>query len=128
MVVVMIVAILAAIAMPSYERYIKKSRARGASADLMALTLNVENIFRRKLAYPAADESTTGTAATHALMPGWSPAMGEFFDYAASFEASRYLLTATGKTGMACTLELAIPHAGEATRTATGGDCGFSTW
>lgn len=47
MIVVAIVAILAAIALPSYERYVKKSRARGASADLVALSLTLENRFQK---------------------------------------------------------------------------------
>ena len=52
MIVVAIVAILAAVAMPSYDRYVKKSRARGASADLVALSLTLENQFQKTLAYP----------------------------------------------------------------------------
>ncbi len=52
MIVVAIVAILAAIALPSYERYVKKSRARGASADLVALSLTLENRFQKSLKYP----------------------------------------------------------------------------
>jgi type IV pilus assembly protein PilE len=61
LVVIVVVGILAAIALPSYQGYIKKSRAQTAAADLVALAAVVEGRFQRSLAYPAADIS--GTAA-----------------------------------------------------------------
>lgn len=128
MVVVLIIAILSAIALPSYQHYIKKSRARAASADLTALSLNVENEFRKKLKYPDASDSTASTSATETLFSGWSPATDLHFEFSATFANDKYTLGATGKTDMNCTLSMEVLHSGRTSRTASGSDCGFSSW
>ena len=104
MIVVAIVAILAAIALPSYERYVKKSRARGASADLVALSLTLENRFQKLLKYPA---HTNQNPVGHADFTKWSPAQGSSFTYAVTSTADRYTLTATARDSRwTCTLTL----------------------
>ena len=104
MIVVVIVAILAAIALPSYERYVKKSRARGASADLVALSLTLENRFQKLLKYPA---HTNQNPVGHADFSAWSPAQGSSFTYAVTSDANSYTLTATARdSGWTCTLTL----------------------
>ena len=104
MIVVAIVAILAAIALPSYERYVKKSRARGASADLVALSLVLENRFQKSLEYPA---HTNQDPVGHADFSAWSPAQGSSFTYAVTSTANTYTLTATARdSGWTCTLTL----------------------
>lgn len=104
MIVVAILAILAAIALPSYERYVKKSRASGASADLVALSLTLENRFQKSLKYPVhTDQNPVG----HADFSGWSPAQGSSFTYAVTSTANTYTLTATARdSGWTCTLTL----------------------
>ena len=103
MIVVAIVAILAAIALPSYERYVKKSRARGASADLVALSLTLENRFQKSLTYPVYNQNPVG----HADFSAWSPAQGSSFTYAVTSTANTYTLTATARdSGWTCTLTL----------------------
>ena len=109
MIVVAIVAILAAIALPSYERYVKKSRARGASADLVALSLALENRFQKSLAYPA---HTNQNPVGHADFGAWSPAQGSHFTYALTSTASAYALTATARDSVwTCTLTLSQNNA-----------------
>ena len=104
MIVVAIVAILAAIALPSYERYVKKSRARGASADLVALSLTLENRFQKSLTYPVY---TNQNPVGHADFSAWSPAQGSSFTYAVTSTANTYTLTATARdSGWTCTLTL----------------------
>ena len=104
MIVVAIVAILAAIALPSYERYVKKSRARGASADLVALSLTLENRFQKSLKYP---DYTNQNPVGHADFTKWSPAQGSSFTYAVTSTATEYTLTATARdSGWTCTLTL----------------------
>ena len=104
MIVVAIVAILAAIALPSYERYVKKSRARGASADLVALSLTLENRFQKSLNYPV---HTNQNPVGHANFSAWSPAQGSSFTYAVTSTASSYTLTATARDSRwTCTLTL----------------------
>lgn len=104
MIVVAIVAILAAVAMPSYDRYVKKSRARGASADLVALSLTLENRFQKSLNYPV---HTNQNPVGHADFSAWSPAQGSSFTYAVTSTAKTYSLTATARDSRwTCTLTL----------------------
>lgn len=115
MVVVIVLGILASVALPSYQDYVKKSRARAATADLVALAAAVENVFQRTLSYPSglADITT------------WQPAQSDFFSYSYSTD-NIYTLTATGKGAMhGCTLSLRQDN----TRTASSAAaCGFGSW
>lgn len=121
LVAIVVVAILAAIALPSYTSYINKSRARGAGADLAALALNMENRYQLQLSYPVY---SANTAATNAVFSAWSPTQASNFSYSMVSTATSYTLTATGKGGNAgCTLTLNNLN----TRTATAA-CGFTTW
>ena len=124
MVIVAVVAILAAVALPAYQGYVKSSRAKSATADLAALSLNVENYFQKRLTYPTASTPTSE------WQSGWTPSQGAYFTYGSSFTSTGYTLTATGRSsaGMACTLTLTVPRSGAVTRSASGADCGFSTW
>lgn len=124
MVVVAIIAILASIALPAYQNYIKRSRAKAASADLVSLGLNFENEFQRKLKYPVS--SAGSTAETKTLMPGWMPSQ-DSFAYSVNSTATGYTLTATGSGNMSgCDLTLDSSN----NRTITGGSpCGLlSSW
>ena len=51
MIAVVILAILAAIAMPMYSNYITKAKARNAQSDLVALSLVLESMYQRNLKY-----------------------------------------------------------------------------
>lgn len=94
MIVVAIIAILAAIAVPAYQGYILRSKLRIAQGDLMALAANVENFRQRTLAYPSAEAADT--TAVQAQFPGWSPASGPG-DFSFGYgTAAGYTLTATG--------------------------------
>lgn len=124
MIVVAIIGILAAIAIPSYNDYIKKGKAKSAAADLAALSLNLENSYQKSLAYPGS--TTTDTAATKTAMPAWLPSQSDsVFVYTISAAtAASYTLTATGQGKMSgCNVTLTNTNA----RTATPA-CGFTTW
>ncbi|WP_024870502.1 type IV pilin protein [Tolumonas lignilytica] len=123
MVSVGIVAILAAIALPSYSSFINSGKAKDASSDLTALALNFENTYQLQLQYPVY---SAGTTATTALFSGWSPTASSSFTYTVNSSTSSYTLTATGKTGTGlsgCVLTLDNSNA----RTATS-QCGFTSW
>jgi len=123
MIAVLIIAIVAAIALPSYQQYIERSRARTAAADLMALATAFENRFQRQLSYAASATSTASTAATANLVVGWQPSAGDFFTYTASATASTYDLTATGSAAMSgCTITL-----DEANAKSASSACGISS-
>jgi type IV pilus assembly protein PilE len=51
-IVVVIVAILAAVAIPSYQRYVKESRRQEAQQGLLTLSLLMERSFARAGSYP----------------------------------------------------------------------------
>ena len=71
MVTVAIIAILAAIALPSYSSYITKSQAKSAASDLIALSVVVENLYLRSLTYTAPTPNpTTTTAQTQTYATG----------------------------------------------------------
>lgn len=101
--VIAIVAILAAVALPSYQSYVKKSRAKGAAADLMALSLVMENQFQKKLSYPVYASETTITS-----LDSWSPAQAATFSYSIlAADGKSYTLKAEGSGTMVdCTLTL----------------------
>lgn len=95
MITVAIVAILAAIALPSYNSYIIKSEIRTAQADLVALSLNLENKYQRTLSYPLVPTNTT--AGLIAQFKGWNPSAANNFSYEVSARTdSTYTLKATG--------------------------------
>jgi type IV pilus assembly protein PilE len=123
MITAVIIAILAAIALPVYTNYIQSSRARTAGGDLVALASALENRFQRTLSYPVAADNSTNTTDTQALVNNvWAPAEDENFEYTAVFDGTGYILTATGT---ACTLTLDEGN----TRTISGTGCGgLSQW
>ncbi|AJQ97159.1 type IV pilin protein [Gynuella sunshinyii] len=148
LVVIAIVAILATIAIPSYSRYIQKSRAKAAAADLVAISLVMENMYQRQLKYlkpadvsatPALSNPTSGTLETLAYLgngdsskSAWKPAEGDYFSYTVKVTDTAgggYLLTAKGVTGTSSAgCELTIKN--DNTRSANGnsGCGGFSSW
>ena len=123
LIVVAIIGILAAIAMPAYSSYVRKSRAKGASADLMALSLNFENQYQRQLQYQVGDTATT--AASRALFAdSWKPAQEDYFTYSTVVTSTTYALTATGINSLSgCVLSLNNQNV----RTVSSA-CGFSSW
>ncbi|AGH86315.1 type IV pilin protein [Ralstonia pseudosolanacearum] len=123
MIVVVIVAILAMIAIPSYTRYIVKSHARGAAGDLVALSLNLENGYQLQFQYPGP--YAANTVANSTLFPGWNPAEKSDFNYTLTTTGTTYLLTATGSSGMmsGCTLTMDQNN----NRTATSA-CVITSW
>ena len=94
MITVVIIAVLAAIAYPSYQDYVIQGRARTASSDLMALSADLENSFQRTLSYPAITTSTTSETAAATI--GWQAAEGDSFTYTMVVATDGYDLTATG--------------------------------
>lgn len=126
MVVVAIVAILASIALPAYNDYINRSRARNAGNDLASLSLILENLYQRTLAYPAGDKTAADYISDNGA-PAWAGSQEDFFDYSVVVTATEYTLTATG-TGSSAGCNLTLTNAN--VRKITGGKpCGgLATW
>lgn len=116
MVVALLIGILATIALPSYQNYLKKSRARAATADLVALSAAVENVFQRTLQYPAElSEVTT-----------WQGGQTDHFDYGYEVSGGTYTLEASGRGAMSgCNLGLTNDNVRSVSSAAA---CGISSW
>lgn len=127
MITVAIIAILAAVALPSYASYVRKQKIRAAQGDLAGLVLMMENRFQQQLKYP---DTTTTTAATQATFTGWSPAQAENFTFIIAASSTNttpqaYTLSATGLGTLAgCTISLTKNN----TRTTSGCITGSSGW
>jgi type IV pilus assembly protein PilE len=96
MVVVVIVAILAAVAIPNYSQYVIRGKLVEAPSTLANLRVRMEQYFQDNRTYPTA--CVTGTpGATEIQMPTLA-----YFSYAcpaASLTGTTYTITATSKTG-----------------------------
>lgn len=124
MIVVTIIGILAAIAVPSYSNYVKRQKIRAAQSDLTAMALAMENNYQQKLTYPAA---TTTTAATKAALSNWTPAQADDFTYAISAQVgTTYTLRATGATSVVSGCTLTLTH--DNTRASNGCDIAGNGW
>lgn len=99
MIVVALIAILAAVALPAYNGYVNRSKIKTAQADLVALSLNFENHYQRTLTYPASDFADR-TALTNKFK-GWVPASSsaEFAFSTTGSNATTYKVVATGISG-----------------------------
>lgn len=100
MIVVALIAILAAVALPAYNGYVNRSKIKTAQADLVALSLNFENQYQRTLSYPPTAEDLSTTQKLRDKFKGWSPATTDF-DFktdAAVANTANYRIVATGKT------------------------------
>lgn len=69
MIVVVIVGILAAVAVPSYKQYVAKSRRTDARSALMAAAQGMEKFYTEKLSYNAATLGSTTSDVAKATSP-----------------------------------------------------------
>lgn len=110
MVTVVIIAILAAIALPAYGKYVKKARATSAGSDLVTLSLMMGHVYQKNLNYVVGTPGDTDATHSYILTNtgiSWTPAEGANFDYTMTVTTTGYTLTATGKGGSTgCTLTL----------------------
>lgn len=116
MISVAIIGILAAIAMPAYDSYITKSKIKAAQADLVGLSLSLENLYQKQLSYPTV--TTSNTADTQCVAyngtkscttSSWKPSQSADFNYSITdAKAKSYQIQAVGSTGKVngCTIVL----------------------
>lgn len=125
MIALVVVAILAAIALPSYNGYIIKSEMRSAQADLLALSLNFENRYQRRLEYPVVASASNNTAGLKALLTAWNPSASNFNYSLTVTTATSYTLQAAG-TGRQSGCNITITHTN--TRATSGCKYGSGGW
>jgi len=102
MIVVAIIAVLAAIALPAYEDYVKRGRIVEALTPLADMEARMEQFFQDNRTY-------VGACTANTVAP--KPADTDYFQYGcSSLGTDTYTITATGKnsmTGFAYSLQLA---------------------
>jgi type IV pilus assembly protein PilE len=90
MIVVAIVAVLAAIAIPSYTDYVRRSQVTEAFSTASTVRIKMEQYFQDNRQYLGGCQSAI-------VKPSWSPApAGSRFTYACRDDANTFLFTATG--------------------------------
>ena len=77
-IVVVIVAILAAVAIPSYQKYVRDSRRQEAQQGLLTLSLLMERSFARAGIYPNTLPSTDLPTAYYSFSLGASSSTSSF--------------------------------------------------
>lgn len=123
MITIAIVAILAAIALPSYQNYIKRANIKAAQTDLISLGLVYENYYQRNLSYP--NSNYANTSALSAAFPLWSASKIDIFDFSSNNVGSGkgYTLIATAKDSSnlkGCVLKINNTNVREATTNCDG--------
>ena len=92
MIVVAIVGILAAIAVPAYQNYVRQARRAEAQSNLMAMQLAMERLRGASSTYPTTLAAVCGTACTGSA----------FYTYADPVVTGEtYTLSATPRSGSA---------------------------
>jgi len=129
MITITIIAILAAISLPSYQNYIKRTNIKAAQADLVSLSLVFENYYQRNLSYPDQDYANTTALIASTAFPQWSPSKADIFDFSSNEVDSGkgYVLIATAKNSSnlnGCILKITNTNS----RTATTSCDGKTTW
>lgn len=94
MIVVAIVGILAAIAIPSYNEYVIRSRITGAVATLSDMNVKLEQYFQDNRTY-------VGACANNTTAPLPPAAANSFFDFSCpTLTVTTFDVLATGKSSM----------------------------
>lgn len=119
MIVVALIAILAAIALPAYNGYVNRGKIKTAQADLVALSLNFENQYRKQLSYAASSVSYGNSSSLAAAYDSWSPASKDF-NFTATAAPSTYTLNAVGSANGVVNCTVSLTNAGVKSITNTG--------
>lgn len=98
MIVVAIVAILAAIAVPIYSNYVTRSKLTEAQNNLSALRVAMEQYFQDNRQYTGTGGSC-GVNMPTATAGNGGNSIAKYFTYSCTATASAYTITATGNTG-----------------------------
>lgn len=101
MIVVAIIAILAAVAVPSYTGYVQRGKLAEATATLSDLRVRLEQWYQDNRKYTNAADNACGVA---------MPAAGYFTFTCANADTQQFVVTATGAGDMAG-YEFTINHA-----------------
>ena len=118
MVVVSIIAILAAIALPHYQDYVTRSKIKAAQSNLVALSLSAEQQYQSTLSFPVVILTSTAEILSNDMFSTWQPSSADF-DYRYIAEnGANYVIEAHGLDSRVVGCVLTLNNRGQ--RTATG--------
>ena len=112
MIAIVIIAILASIALPSYRAYVIKSKVKEAQSNLIALSLSAEQAYQRSLSYPVKNLTNTTTLKADAAFSAWQPSSDAFSYQYQSTTGTSYTLTASGAQSGVTGCQLTLNHQG----------------
>lgn len=97
MIAVVIISILTAIAVPSYQDYVMRSRVPEATSGMADIRVRMEQFFQDNRSYPTGGcvVAPSAPSATQLGVPA-----GSSFDFACAATANTFSVTATGKNSM----------------------------
>lgn len=99
MITVAIIAVLASVALPAYNDYVRRAQLQEAFASFGDYRIKLEQYFQDHKNYGTA---VGGSCADAAPAPPWSAfTPGKYFTYACTVTAGGYVFTATGSAGQA---------------------------
>ena len=101
MIVVAIIGILAAVALPSYTAYVQRSRITEAVAGLAGMNVAMERYFQDYRTYDGANLPTPVAAACGAANSVAPLPTAKNFTFTCALTASTFTVTATGASSMA---------------------------
>ena len=118
LITVVVVAILAGIALPSYTRYITRSKIQEATSNLLALRVKMEQYYQDNRFYlPPPGSTVTAPCQAGTSVP--LPALQYFTITCPTLTANSYVIRADGSDGSLAGLQLEINEANQRwTRTA----------
>ena len=99
MIAVAIIGILTAIALPSYQDYVRRGQVAEAFTYLSDYRVKLEQYFQDNKNYGSAPHCANGSNA-----PAWStfvPQAAKYFSFSCALTATGYTLTATGSQAAA---------------------------
>lgn len=101
MIVVIVIGILAAIAIPNYTDYLVRSRITHATSGLAERRARMEQFFQDNHTYfRAAGADPVANPAINAPVCVDDTTTSQYFDFSCNPTATTYTLTATGKSSM----------------------------
>lgn len=128
LVVLAIVAILAAAAVPGYGQYIGKSKIRTVQGDLQTLALLFEQRYQRVLSFPVDD--LANTVAVQEMFDSFAPASAaaEVMFSSTDSGLTQYTVIATGKSSHLNGCTFSLTHTGTKTITGCSTDAYNGEW
>ncbi|MEO8022834.1 type IV pilin protein [Polaromonas sp.] len=124
MITVAIIGILASVALPSYNDYVRRGQIQEAFTHLSDYRIKMEQYYQDNRNYGASAGAVCATDATASSWNGFAPADAKYFTYscATSGSGQAYTITATGSSARAVGHVYTVNQAGAKATTLFKGD------